>query len=719
MRRYIYALLLALGLGRVQAQEALHCTWVGASEGACRAVAAQAGEFQQGLTLIGAGTQLVALYNFDPENLLRSSALGLPDLIHSIVLDDTLAYVADGLGGLQIINVSDPSEMQVLGVLDVGDYVLDVKLQGQRAYLANNWSGLGVVDISNPRQPLLLSETQTYGAQAVDVQGSLAYIADREAGLRLFDVSNPNLPVELSHLGTPGISQDVAVRDSLVYMADGNVGLRVVNAADPRHPEIFAGFNTRGNACGLALLDSMLYVADRDSGLCILSLEVLEFPHEVGFYDSPGSTYAVSMLENLAYLADDQGGLRVVDVTNPAFAGEVGAYEAPGYAHSLALQDDQAFLVDGWAGSLGVIGLGPWGDLPELGTFAPDEAAWDLDVQGTLGVAAAGWAGLLTLDVSNPANIIRRGSFVEDGFMQAVTLVGDTAYCVSYMPPAPPDPEYTIFYMVDVRNRVHPVRLGLFLLPGHAYGLDVVDNLVYVACGREGLHILDVGFPAFTTELSFHNTPGVAHNVDVVGGTAYLADGLVGHLRMIDVTDPEAPFELGVFNTASWSIDVAVQDSVAFVADFDSGLRIVDVRDPGNPVEIAYYDTPGHALGVEVVNDMVYLADDEAGLQMIEFDRASGVEPSPEAPADFTLSANVPNPFNPRTVIHYSLGHPQEIRLTVYDLAGRRVRELFQGWQGAGPHQAVFDGQALPSGVYLCKLATDAGSHSLKMLLIK
>lgn len=81
--------------------------------------------------------------------------------------------------------------------------------------------------------------------------------------------------------------------------------------------------------------------------------------------------------------------------------------------------------------------------------------------------------------------------------------------------------------------------------------------------------------------------------------------------------------------------------------------------------------------------------------------------------------SNHPNPFNPSTVITFSLPQWSFVRLRVFDLLGRVVAVLLEEQRPAGRHSARFDASSLPSGVYLYRL--EAGSHTeaKKMLLLK
>ena len=83
-----------------------------------------------------------------------------------------------------------------------------------------------------------------------------------------------------------------------------------------------------------------------------------------------------------------------------------------------------------------------------------------------------------------------------------------------------------------------------------------------------------------------------------------------------------------------------------------------------------------------------------------------------------------PNPFNPRTTIEFALQEPGQVRLAIYDIVGRRVALLIDGFQQAGPGTATWDGRdesgtpAAP-GVYFARLETAAGVHTQKLVLAR
>lgn len=94
------------------------------------------------------------------------------------------------------------------------------------------------------------------------------------------------------------------------------------------------------------------------------------------------------------------------------------------------------------------------------------------------------------------------------------------------------------------------------------------------------------------------------------------------------------------------------------------------------------------------------------------------------APASFTLDANYPNPFNPETVIAYSLEAAGDIRLDIYNIAGQHIRTLANGMQAAGSHSVVWDGtdargNHVTSGVYIYRLTAGGFTQARKLMLMK
>lgn len=161
---------------------------------------------------------------------------------------------------------------------------------------------------------------------------------------------------------------------------------------------------------------------------------------------------------------------------------------------------------------------------------------------------------------------------------------------------------------------------------------------------------------------------------------------------------------------SGWNVNV----SNAFVA-VGSVVEIgIPVNDLGNPQMIWDYSlevTTG-MQGTDWTTDRdIWLIDPPP----------PGVENPEEItlPHEIILLPNSPNPFNRETIIRYELPAAAQVRLEVFDLAGRLVETLINQRQFAGPHQASFSGKNLASGIYLCMLRAGSFQSVQKLVLLK
>ena len=150
---------------------------------------------------------------------------------------------------------------------------------------------------------------------------------------------------------------------------------------------------------------------------------------------------------------------------------------------------------------------------------------------------------------------------------------------------------------------------------GVAFGVYVAGQYVYIAGGGSGLRVIDISDPFTPAEVGFYDTPGLAYGVYVEGLYAYVADW--SSLRVLDVGDPSSPSEVGFYDTQELVYSVYVVGRYAYVAG-RNGLHVLDVGNPSSPSGVSSYDTPGTARDMRVVGGYVYLADGNDGLRVID-----------------------------------------------------------------------------------------------------
>jgi len=155
-------------------------------------------------------------------------------------------------------------------------------------------------------------------------------------------------------------------------------------------------------------------------------------------------------------------------------------------------------------------------------------------------------------------------------------------------------------------------------LPGVIEDIAVAGGRAYVAASDAGLRIVDVSTPSAPVELGGLDTE-VALGVAVSGNLAYVADSFAG-VRIVDVANPAAPAQIARYNPPGYdgALKVAVAGTVAYLAVGNAGLVVLDVANPYVPAPLATYDTPGIVWSVALSGGRAFVATGGEGLRIID-----------------------------------------------------------------------------------------------------
>ena len=182
-------------------------------------------------------------------------------------------------------------------------------------------------------------------------------------------------------------------------------------------------------------------------------------------------------------------------------------------------------------------------------------------------------------------------------------------------------------------------------------------------------------------------------------------------------------------------LDVAI---VAANSTVGPALVVLLGQHNGVPVLEGYYSLPGESSQVLTsdVNgdgdtDLVVLGtspgSDHGGVSVFinQGTSATAVVSETATPPTFALGTNYPNPFNPATTIPLAvLDGARNVDLTIYNVLGQPLRQLWTGPLSAGEHRLTWDGrdaqgQSVAAGVYLYRMQVDAQTHARKMVKIE
>ncbi|HHS50258.1 MAG TPA: hypothetical protein ENN07_04000 [candidate division Zixibacteria bacterium] len=107
-----------------------------------------------------------------------------PGDARKMAISGNYCYVADGLGGLTVIDFSDPTAPFVAGRADMQTGMAqNIAVEGNYCYLACGSGGTVIYDVSDPRNPMPIQEIAGMYSYSVAVDGDIIYIADRDWGV--------------------------------------------------------------------------------------------------------------------------------------------------------------------------------------------------------------------------------------------------------------------------------------------------------------------------------------------------------------------------------------------------------------------------------------------------------------------------------------------------------------------------------------------------------
>jgi hypothetical protein len=161
------------------------------------------------------------------------------------------------------------------------------------------------------------------------------------------------------------------------------------------------------------------------------------------------------------------------------------------------------------------------------------------------------------------------------------------------------------------------------------------------------------------------------------------------------------------------------------MSDIETGYRrVLRAGNTGNRTELILLDlsegtyywrvqaVDGALTGSKFTNEQVFTITDVS---------ADDVTLTPLATE---LIGNHPNPFNPETTIQFSLSSDSNIKVSIYNIAGQKVKTVLNDTFKAGKHTVKWNGrnddnQEVSSGIYFYRLETKEKTQTKKMLLLK
>jgi hypothetical protein len=292
----------------------------------------------------------------DPANPQQVGYYYAPDRCQDMVIDDSLAYLADEDAGLIILNIADPTapaEVSRWGIEST--WVESIAKQGDIIYSGRGSSQSGyvldLVDVSDPTQPTASGQVPAVGYM-LRHGDEMLLTSDPYNAFQLFDVSDPNSPQALSsasiaYYGYTGYGQEIVSDGDFVYVAGGNMGLVILDITDPTAPAIVSQGVNPNRCFDLKLRERYLYLADEgeyySEGLKVVDISNPGEPAIVGSLRLSSCTKII-IHDNLAFMGGNAPTNYIVDISDPFHPETIGSTYIPGITRGFASHGNYLYM---------------------------------------------------------------------------------------------------------------------------------------------------------------------------------------------------------------------------------------------------------------------------------------------------------------------------------------------------------------------------------------
>ena len=516
-----------------------------------------------------------------------------------VALKGNYAYVGEGRN-LLVLDISTPSSPSRVGRVQLPGLIMDDATFGNYIYVADGDGGLQVLDISNPTVPVIrgfYSSTNLTFTSRIKIFGGTAYVANENDGLQIFDLSNPILPSLLSSTNFGGYADDLIIKATangvFAYLTTDE-SLCIIDVSNPTSP-VLRGQTTinGGSATSIAMVGNYVYAAAQYGNLEIIDVSNPESPVDVGHAPSMLYPACVAAANNFVYAVSQLNinGFDVFSVSGSTLTlvGHISNVTTSGYYTKMQISGNQVCIVGGASGFQVVDVSNPYN--PTTSTPFTDSGMfgsfyYPVAVTGN-SLCSSGGANLLVFDVSTPSHVTLAGQ-ANAGSSQVLAQNG-IAYLLNGSSNS----------IVNVSIPTSPQIIKAFANTGSpSIKMTLVGNTLYVV-GINGTYphfaAIDISTPSSPTVLGTKditdlNSAASAGSIAVSGNKAIMGispNSGIYQVMVLDISNLSAPIEQGSLTNVGNPVDIrmSADGNYAYVLDGNSPsfIHIVDVSNPAIP----------------------------------------------------------------------------------------------------------------------------------------
>jgi hypothetical protein len=273
-----------------------------------------------------------------------------------VVVIGSLAFVAQGEGGLMIVNLSNPVSPQTVAVAIEGlrGYSYKIANRDSVLYLAAGDFGVSVVDAADLGNPIVtVTNLAMKPARDFHVMGDYLFTTISELGIRISEIGYPQQPDIRGGMNTPGYARGVyaTANGDYLLVACGEMGLAVFDISELQNGfgnyPMTGWVDTPGYAEDVVSHPDLEYafIACGTGGLYVADFSDSANVRIISNYDTGGYAKEILYQNGKVYITTELRGLQIIDVTNPSAPVKIGTVKTE-FAKGLAIDENYVYVAD-------------------------------------------------------------------------------------------------------------------------------------------------------------------------------------------------------------------------------------------------------------------------------------------------------------------------------------------------------------------------------------
>ena len=461
--------------------------------------------------------ELILVNVTDKLNPSFISKIGISGSGKTVQVEQGVAYLSCYDFGLQLVNVTDPSSLSLLGSVN-SETALDLFVKSSIVYLKTQYS-LNWIDVTNAVNPVIIGNYTTTSSSiqfssgsnaGLSYQSNLLCLNNVILGLQFFDLSDPAKPVPLLDYTNRMVrTSGVQVNSDVAYVSSGVLGFKAVNVTDPSNPWVIGSYETSRDETSTTfftrakIINKTAYVTGYDS-LLIMDVSNPESMRLIKKIDvlSGSGLAGIEVDSNIVFLAEEnalttgQSALTIFDINNTSKPILLDVFFMQDVVSAIKLDSNMMYISTQYSNGLQIIDISNLNFPTLMGSLKTNQRAYSLSLSSNIAYLATSKEGIKIVDVADPMKpvVLKNYTYSDAAYGGYSYLYHNTLY-VSGL---------NGLKIIDVRNATNPSTILTYDGLTNIREIDLYDGNAYIA-SYTGLHILDMTNIKFTGEAPLTN----------------------------------------------------------------------------------------------------------------------------------------------------------------------------------------------------------------------